>query len=118
MPRQSETVEALSYRTIRELVVNARKHSQAQTLTVTGRAHDGRLEFIVSDDGVGFDVERARDPMQMHGHLGLDTMIERMRLARGKVDISSSPGHGVRTVFTMPAAPREAAEAKQPSRQG
>jgi PAS domain S-box-containing protein len=107
VPRQSETVEALSYRTIRELVVNARKHSQADTLTVTGRAHDGVLEFSVVDDGVGFDVGQARDPVQMRGHLGLDTMIERIRLAGGKVDISSSPGQGARTVFTMPAAPRE-----------
>ena len=110
LPRQSETVEALSYRTIRELVVNARKHSNADTLAVTGRARDGVLEFTVSDDGVGFDVEQARDPVQMHGHLGLDTMIERIRLAGGKVEISSSPGHGAQTVFTMPAAPRTAAE--------
>jgi signal transduction histidine kinase len=108
VPRQSETVEALSYRTIRELVVNARKHSRADTLSVSGRAHDGVLEFTVADDGVGFDVDQARDPVQMHGHLGLETMVERIRLAGGRVEISSSPGHGAETVFTVPAAPRQA----------
>ena len=41
--RQSDTLEALLYRTLRELILNARKHSQARSLSVTGRERGGRL---------------------------------------------------------------------------
>ena len=74
VPRQSETTEALVYRTVRELIVNARKHSQAGTLEVRGHVEGGELVFEVEDDGVGFDVERVRDRDRMRMHIGLDSV--------------------------------------------
>src|SRR6478672_4125203 len=76
--RQSRTVEALCYRSLRELIVNARKHSQAMTLRVTG---------------VESGVELA-------------TVVERLRLAGGDVEIISARGAGTEIRMTLPAEPR------------
>jgi PAS domain S-box-containing protein len=107
IPRQTDTLEALAYRSIRELVVNARKHSHAAHITVTGRQIDGRLQFFVEDDGVGFDPATAgrRDSAIMH--IGLATTRERLELAGGSLEIDSSPGHGARFTITLPAQPRD-----------
>jgi len=102
--RQSRTVEALCYRSLRELIVNARKHSQARTLRVTGQESGGQLAFTVADDGVGFDTAQAMDGSDFH--VGLATMVERLRLAGGEVEIVSSTGAGTEIRMTLPAEPR------------
>jgi signal transduction histidine kinase len=102
--RQSHTVEALCYRSLRELIVNARKHSQATTLRVTGHESDGQLAFTVADDGVGFDTAQAMDGIDLH--VGLATVVERLRLAGGDVEIVSSNGSGTEVRMTLPAEPR------------
>ncbi|MGN6377815.1 MAG: PAS domain S-box protein [Gaiellales bacterium] len=107
LPRQSPTTEALAYRTIRELVVNARKHSNAAHLSITGRQENGSLVFEVRDDGVGFDLEKALDRGRMRLHIGLDSTIERVRLADGELRIDSAPGHGTRVSLTLPADPAD-----------
>jgi len=106
VPRQSDTVEALCYRTLRELVVNSRKHSNAQNLRIGGREAGGRLELIVEDDGDGFDPLNALSGPDADLHVGLRTVVERVRLAGGDVDVTSSPGAGARVVVTLPAEPR------------
>ena len=105
VPRQSDTTEALVYRTIRELIINARKHSQASRLRVSGAVQDGDLVFEVQDDGVGFDLERALDRDLMRLHLGLDTSAERVRVAGGELLIESEPGKGARFRLRLPVAP-------------
>jgi PAS domain S-box-containing protein len=102
--RQSQTVEALCYRSLRELIVNARKHSQARTLRVTGHDSGGQLAFSVADDGVGFDTDRPMDGSDFH--VGLATVVERLRLAGGDVEIVSSNGAGTEIRMTLPAEPR------------
>src|SRR6478736_5628859 len=102
--RQSGTVEALCYRSLRELIVNARKHSQATALRVTGQESGGQLAFTVADDGVGFDTAQAMDGSDFH--VGLATMVERLRLAGGEVEIVSSTGAGTEIRMTLPAEPR------------
>src|SRR5262249_37831850 len=94
--------EALAYRTIRELIVNARKHSQAHTLTVSGSVDDGHLVMVVADDGVGFDPAHVRDGDPLGLHIGLDTSAERVRVAGGKLVIESAPGDGTRARLSLP----------------
>ena len=102
VPRQSDTTEALVYRTIRELIINARKHSHASELRVSGVEQDGELVF-----GVGFDLERALDRDLMRMHLGLDTSAERVRVAGGELRMQSEPGQGARFQLRLPVAPAE-----------
>jgi PAS domain S-box-containing protein len=100
--RFSFTVEDLAFRTIKEALSNARKHSSASVVDVRVAVARGRLEGSVTDDGRGFDVPRALDRSGMRLHLGLDSMRERLRLAGGDVDISSVPGSGARIAFWIP----------------
>jgi len=111
IPRQSDTVEALCYRTLRELVINARKHSNANSLRITGREVDGRLQLSVEDDGEGFEPLEALTDDDSELHIGLRTVVERVRMAGGEVEVTSSPGSGTRVEVMLPADPREAAPA-------
>ncbi len=100
--RLSPNVESLVYRTVRELVSNARKHARATRLEVSLAAAGGRLEGFVSDDGSGFDTTRARDRSVMRLHLGLVAVAERLRLAGGDFSIESRPGQGTIARFGLP----------------
>jgi PAS domain S-box-containing protein len=108
IPRQSDTLEAVAYRAIRELIINARKHSQASLLSITGWRDEEALHFLVEDDGVGFDVARALDRDRMRMHIGLDATAERINLAGGSLQIDSAPGAGARFSLMLPEQPREA----------
>ena len=105
VPRQSDTTETLVYRSLRELIINARKHSKATRLEVRGRQHDAYLTFDVEDNGIGFDVAEALDRTHRRLHLGLDATIERARLAGGSLSIDSTPGNGARLRLTLPVDP-------------
>jgi PAS domain S-box-containing protein len=100
--RFSFTVEDLAFRTIKEALSNARKHSAATTVEVRVAVSGARLEGFVADDGRGFDVPRALDRRGMRLHLGLDSMRERVRLAGGDVEITSAAGGGARIAFWIP----------------
>ena len=104
--RQTDTLEAVAYRALRELIINARKHSRASRLSVRGWQENGVLRFVVEDDGVGFDVARALDRDRMRMHIGLDAAGERLNLAGGSLEIESSPGAGARFELSLPAQPR------------
>jgi len=101
-------VEDLAFRTVKEALVNARKHSQARRVEVRLWSDEAWLRGCVLDDGRGFDVTRALDRSGMRLHLGLDAMCERLRLAGGDVSISSSPGKGARVDFAIPLGPSAA----------
>jgi len=99
--RYPHDIERLAYRTIRELLVNAGKHAQANRVAVVIEADNGRLCCQVRDDGRGFDSEtwdRARRDL----HMGLDATAERLRLAGGEFDIDSGRGKGTQVRFSLP----------------
>jgi PAS domain S-box-containing protein len=95
-------VEELIYRTIQEAVANIRKHARATRVTIAVRSVNSHIIGEVTDDGRGFDVERATDREQMALHQGLDAMSERVRMAGGQISIESAPGTGTRVRFELP----------------
>ena len=50
----------------------------------------GEVALVVQDQGIGFDVEKAR---RTQGH-GLVSMQERLNLVNGRFQVESSPGLG------------------------
>ena len=102
LARLSPSIESLVYRTVQELVANARKHAHATRLEVSLTAANGRLQGLVGDDGSGFDTTRARDRSLMRLHLGLQAVAERLRLAGGDFSIESRPGLGTAARFGLP----------------
>jgi PAS domain S-box-containing protein len=97
-------VEELVYRTVAEAIANVRKHSEASHVTVTVGRRRNALTVIVADDGRGFAVEDTAQRPDRILHIGLDTMIERVRMAGGALDIDSAPGNGTRISFDVPLA--------------
>jgi two-component system, NarL family, sensor histidine kinase UhpB len=58
----------------------------------------------VRDDGRGFDAQQALDRRVMRLHVGLGTMIERVRMAGGEIAMQSQQGGGTTVSFRIPAA--------------
>jgi signal transduction histidine kinase len=81
-------IETACFRIVQEALSNVARHARARHVEVTLTARDVALEVTVSDDGVGFNVERLRTG------LGLVGMGERADFAGGRLDIESAPGAG------------------------
>jgi PAS domain S-box-containing protein len=97
-------VATTCFRVAQEALTNVIRHAQARSVWVDLRVVDGQLELMVRDDGVGFDVSRARSRAAQGASLGLLGMQERMELVRGELEIDSAPGRGTRIRARMPLA--------------
>lgn len=80
--------EVLLYCVVHELVNNAMKHAQARHIQVQLMMEPAYTAVIVSDDGIGFDVQKALKKTE--GGMGLNNIQERINLMGGRFDISSS----------------------------
>ena len=84
---------------LREILHNIAKHAQAETVTVRLTGDPERIELVVTDDGVGFDVERA-GAREADGHFGLRGLQERAEQVGGTVEISSEKRKGTTVRWT------------------
>ncbi len=91
--------EAL-YRIAQEALHNSVKHARAATAQVRLRVLAAGVQLEISDNGVGFDPERS-----FPGHLGLQSMRERVSQLGGSLEIASAPGQGTRIRVTIPQWP-------------
>jgi signal transduction histidine kinase len=93
-------VQLLCYHVAREAVMNAVKHADPSTITITlARTPDG-ARLIVADDGKGFDAEEGSP----EGHYGLTMMKERAQVSGGEFRIESKPGEGSRVIAEFPTS--------------
>jgi signal transduction histidine kinase len=74
-----------------EALHNALRHARAEHVVVWLKEGDGALVVEVTDDGVGFQPDRAELRSR---HLGLTSMEERARELGGRLEIRSAPGVG------------------------
>jgi len=101
--RYDPVVEELVYRTVQEALANVRKHARPKVVTVRLEEDDGAgLVGEVSDDGQGFDPVLTQRRSDAALHLGIESMVERIRAAGGDVDVTSAPGRGTRVAFSVP----------------
>lgn len=88
-----------------ETANNARKHAQADLISIRTLLRDDNLVLEIADNGVGFDVQQALEAAKNRaGHLGLINLQERARFINGDLTIWSEPGHGSRTTVAIPLA--------------
>lgn len=87
----SPAIAQTVYRVLVEALRNIERHAAAQNVTVCLRREAGVVLLIVSDDGQGFDVQRARAQAE---HFGLRTMAERAGLMGGDLTVESHRGAG------------------------
>jgi PAS domain S-box-containing protein len=83
-------------RLVQEALTNVRRHAKANHVRVE-LGLDGGLAYVeVSDDGCGFDSERATTGM------GRQSMRHRALELGGEFSVESAPGEGTRVRFSIP----------------
>ena len=87
-------------RIIRELVINAIRHGQADDIKIAGASEANVLMFSVRDHGLGFDPQDC--PGVPQGHFGLQGIRERIRPFCGTLKIESSMGRGTKATISFP----------------
>ena len=92
-------VQTTIYRILQEGLTNVARHARARTVNVELKLHDGMLNLLIRDDGVGFDPRATRTD---ESGLGLHGMGERAALLGGSLDIESAPGRGATVRASVP----------------
>lgn len=82
-----------------EALMNALKHANPHSLTVTLQFAEPDVTLTVKDDGCGFDVGHADG--RESGHFGLIGMRERVRRVGGTFSLESRPGAGTSISITV-----------------
>lgn len=92
------------FRVAQEALTNAVRHARARHVWIELSQHDGSVELVVRDDGVGFDVGRTLERAASGGNLGLLGMRERVEILGGSLKIDSRVGQGTRICVALPLA--------------
>ena len=84
----------------KEAINNIARHAKAKELHLAIRSEQGRLAFIIKDDGRGFEPGG-----ELAGADGLRNIRERMSRLKGECEITSQPGRGTRVSLWIPLQP-------------
>ncbi len=84
------------YRIVQELVSNTLRHSKANKLDIRLEKKDSSLFISVSDNGTGFDTEKA-----IQG-IGLKNINSRVKKIRGTLTLNTKIGAGTYTEIKVP----------------
>lgn len=90
------------FRAIQESLTNAREHGGASRVEVGLEVKRRTIVAHVTDNGHGFEVNRALALAAQRGRLGLVGMGERMRMLGGSLEIQSRPGGPTTLRFSLP----------------
>ncbi|HKT01460.1 MAG TPA: ATP-binding protein [Rugosimonospora sp.] len=88
-------------RIVQEALANAVKHARPARIALRVHRVGDQVSVTVTDDGAGFDPQRAA---ARHG-LGLGLMRERVAELGGEFQLESIPGRGTAVRVLIPAAP-------------
>jgi len=92
--------ETLVFRIVQESLTNTIKHAGATRTRVVMRKDGGNLQVAISDNGKGFDSERALGAAE--NGFGVRGMRDRAELFGGKLDVKSAPNEGTLVTLTLP----------------
>ncbi|KFF20431.1 tetratricopeptide repeat-containing sensor histidine kinase [Flavobacterium hydatis] len=89
----SNSIKINLYRIIQEALQNCNKYAHAETIKIELKNEVNHLSLLISDDGVGFNVNRTKKG------IGLQNIFYRVKECDGTVDIKSNKADG--TVITI-----------------
>lgn len=94
----------LLFQSVRELLLNVRKHAGTKRATVSV-AYDspGHLRVSVEDEGRGFHLSEVSETDELHRRFGLFSIKERLAMMNGRMEIHSLPEQGTRVTLIMPS---------------
>jgi len=90
------------FRIVQEAVTNTVKHANATTVSVRLDVLRKGVKLTVTDDGHGFDLDKA--PARRTAHIGLRAMQEMAAAQGGTFDVQSGPHKGTRITALLPPA--------------
>jgi signal transduction histidine kinase len=95
-------LETTLYRVAQEALTNITRHAKARRVSVLLERRPAFVSLIVEDDGQGFEAETVLQSTGVQGKLGILGMQERVKLARGTLDLESTPGAGTSLFVRLP----------------
>lgn len=87
---------------IEEAVGNARKHAEAELISVGLYRQDDVVVVKIADNGKGFDLGKVTNNYDQRGSLGMVNMRERAQLLDATLNIDSAPGQGTTITIILP----------------
>jgi len=97
----AKDIQALLFRSVRELLVNVVKHSKAKQVKISISSVKDQILIHLEDDGIGFAPDKVVVGKN-RGGFGLFSIRERLSYLGGSLEIDSSPGQGCRSVLKAP----------------
>jgi two-component system, NarL family, sensor kinase len=94
--------ELMLYRIAQELINNAIKHSGGTSVHIQTAYTTDKIQLIVQDNGVGFDLSTVQN--RPNPGLGLDSIEGRLRIINGKIQYETAPERGCRAKVVLLAA--------------
>lgn len=87
-------IKTVIFRVMQEAFNNISKYSQASLVCLSLRGIGNRIEFSISDNGMGFDLKKILSADGIRKGYGLSNMRERVELSGGTFSIESSREKG------------------------
>ncbi len=94
-PRIEETI---LFQSIKELVNNTLKHSQAKNIEIFLESHENQVNLYYKDDGLGFNAE---EKLQQPSGLGLNNIVNKVKTINGLSLIKSKEGEGMSVLISL-----------------
>ena len=92
----SNAIKINLYRVVQESLQNINKYATANSIKVEFKKGIDGLFLRISDDGVGFNVKKAKKG------IGLQNMLSRVNECEGTFDVQSKKGEGTTITVTIP----------------
>ncbi|QXM05785.1 sensor histidine kinase [Crassaminicella indica] len=103
---ENEVIDSITqlsvFRIIQESLNNIRKYAKASTVVIKLEVIHRRINLLIIDDGIGFDVKCKLSANKRESGFGLFIMKERVELLKGKINIKSDIGEGTRIKVIIP----------------
>ena len=94
--------QRIIYRILQEALTNIGKHARAKNVSLIIEKKARTVQFTVKDNGRGFNVQKTLDQKGAERGMGLEAMLERVRILGGAISIVSRPGIDTTITFTVP----------------
>lgn len=97
------TVEVSLFRIVQEGLNNIKKHSNAKQAKIIIEKPSNKINLLISDDGIGFDVEeQIKSYDEINNGFGLISIKQRVKLLEGDFKVLSSKNKGTKLIIQIP----------------
>jgi len=97
--RLDKTLESKLYRIIQELITNTLKHAKAEKIDIGLNKFDNVINFMIEDNGVGFNLDMVR---AKNKGIGLDGIERKVKELGGTIDIDTAVRRGTMISIDIP----------------